>query len=285
MHKFKDTVVKPTCRDRGYTLHQCACGYEHKDSFIPVGEHSFEQVDEIEPTCFEEGRQDFLCSVCAEYKSEPIPKIPHKYGKWEIVNAATCTMDGTRERHCKYCAASQQEIIPALGHKWSEWTTQSFATCTEDGKSVRQCDRCKEVEQEVLPAIGHDFSEWVPSQSQEDMYERYCKNCGEQEFKSREALLAEAKRCQRLAELEDQFQMLQKKLDDDTKQRKSSPEFELMLSIISFAIPIGTIWFGIKDELFSDFFLFLDFGMFLMGFFLLAMLAFCVFLGVGGFLR
>lgn len=183
VHKFKDTVVNPTCRDRGYTLHQCACGYEHKDSFTPVGQHRFEQVDEIKPTCFEEGRQDFLCSVCAEYKSEPIPKVPHKYGKWEIVNAVTCTMDGARERHCKYCAASQQEIIPALGHKWSEWTTQSFATCTEDGKSVRQCDHCKEVEEKVLPAIGHDFSEWVPSQSQEGIHERYCKNCGELQFK------------------------------------------------------------------------------------------------------
>ena len=30
-HSFEDTDVPATCHERGYTLHRCKCGYEHRD--------------------------------------------------------------------------------------------------------------------------------------------------------------------------------------------------------------------------------------------------------------
>ena len=248
VHKFKDTVVNPTCRERGYTLHQCACGYEHKDSFTPVGQHRFEQVDEIKPSCFEEGRQDFLCSVCAEYKSEPIPKVPHKYGEWIVIEDVTCEKNGIKERHCLNCAASESQTFHQLGHWWTEWSTQSFATCTEEGKEARQCKRCKSVEEKVLPATGHDFSEWVPSQSQEGMYERYCKNCGELELKTNEDVIAELKeknaedeKKKRIMELDAKLQILYEKKKTIGEHITGNFKGKIILTIVCFLFGIGSI--------------------------------------------
>ena len=42
IHKFTDTVVPPTCQERGYTLHSCDCGYSHKNQFTPLGSHQYE---------------------------------------------------------------------------------------------------------------------------------------------------------------------------------------------------------------------------------------------------
>ena len=50
-HIFVDTVVPATCKENGYTLHRCACGYEHKDRFVPAGSHRFETVSTTVSTC------------------------------------------------------------------------------------------------------------------------------------------------------------------------------------------------------------------------------------------
>ena len=185
IHHFEEFTVEATCREHGYTLHRCKCGYEHRDQFTPIGTHRFEVVDEILPTCLEEGRRDYLCSVCSEYKSESIPKADHQFGAWETVQEAGCGAEGRKERRCLTCAKTKSEIIPALQHKWSDWVDSIFATCTEDGKQLRQCERCNEIEERIVPAIGHKFSKWQLSSTQEGMMERFCKNCGEVQQKSK----------------------------------------------------------------------------------------------------
>ena len=63
-HVFTDTVVPPTCTEKGYTIHKCDCGYEYKDNFVAEGAHQFELVQENNPTCTQKGERVFRCARC-----------------------------------------------------------------------------------------------------------------------------------------------------------------------------------------------------------------------------
>ncbi len=140
VHSFKSTVVPPTCKEKGYTLHQCECGYEHKTNFTPQGGHSFKITDETKPTCTQNGEQHFCCSVCGK---------------------------------------KEERVLAATGHQWCEWNLITFATCTEVGKKQRICDACGATEEEEIPATGHKITSRKKSQTQKGMAECFCENCGE----------------------------------------------------------------------------------------------------------
>lgn len=139
IHTFEEIIVPASCKENGYTLHRCACGYEHKDHFTPLAQHNFQFVDQQLPGCCEEGVQNFRCAVCGETASKP---------------------------------------LAALGHDRGQWSTQAFATCEEDGLQVRVCSRCGEMEKQTLPAIGHKLVNPKPSEAEEGMMEYFCENCG-----------------------------------------------------------------------------------------------------------
>ena len=40
-HSYVQTVVAPTCKDKGYTLHKCNCGEEYKDNYTAIGTHNY----------------------------------------------------------------------------------------------------------------------------------------------------------------------------------------------------------------------------------------------------
>lgn len=68
IHRFADTVVPSTCKENGYTLHKCHCGYEHKDNFMPLGAHNFQLAEEKLPTCTEYGN----LILYADYNSDGV---------------------------------------------------------------------------------------------------------------------------------------------------------------------------------------------------------------------
>lgn len=140
IHSFEDIVVPSTCKENGYTLHRCACGYEHKDNFKPLGKHQYRFTDQTLPTCTEAGVQNFSCTVCGEFVSN---------------------------------------TVAPLGHEWGPWSTQTFATCTEDGAQVHVCSRCQQAEQQIIPAKGHKLVNPKKSETEEGMMEYFCENCGQ----------------------------------------------------------------------------------------------------------
>ena len=177
-HVFSDIVVAPTCLEHGYTLHRCKCGYERKDQFTPFGEHSYELVDSVPPTCTESGRDDFLCAVCSDCKSTTTPAIGHQFADWVLIEEANCMQGGILERTCTLCEKTERKKISAAGHKWSEWADHLFPTCTEDGVHTRQCLHCGLIEEKAIKATGHVYSEWEPSRTHLGKYERFCQKCG-----------------------------------------------------------------------------------------------------------
>ena len=140
IHNFKTEVIPSTCKENGYTLHRCECGYEHKDNFKPLGYHQYELIEEKEPTCEEKGSRLLRCAVCEEERTTDIEPI---------------------------------------GHLWGDWKTQSFATCTEEGLQIRFCGRCGKKEEQSIKAKGHKLTMPKKSETQEGMIEYFCENCGE----------------------------------------------------------------------------------------------------------
>ncbi len=140
VHNFKKVIIPSTCKTFGYTLHKCDCGYEHKESFKPIGEHTFNAIENVPPTCTEAGNAKMVCEICGEMKNEP---------------------------------------IAPRGHDYSDWSVQTYPTCTGEGKSVRVCHRCGALDEKTIEATGHLCAKGTAQSVGDGMVEFFCENCGE----------------------------------------------------------------------------------------------------------
>ena len=117
VHSFVDTLVPATCTQQGYTLHRCACGYEYKDRFVPVGAHSFEILEQTEPTCTDAGSQSLHCTLCDTTEIRPVPPKGHTWGKWNLLTVPTCLEPGSKNRICTCCGYEDVHPIQPTGHR------------------------------------------------------------------------------------------------------------------------------------------------------------------------
>ena len=208
-HDMKETVVPATCKEGGYTLHECTRGdYSYKDNETEANEdlhnvvlvnqlraadcktgtngigryecsicgknfgyktipadHSKVVAERVEPTCVEDGKVTYKCSVCGIDLPDEEEVLPatgkHTFVEGEFIDA-TCTENAKEGQKCSVCgAAGETKEIPgtALGHdEVADEEKSKEATCTEDGLEVIKCSRCGEVLEEiVIPATGHKY--------------------------------------------------------------------------------------------------------------------------------
>ena len=133
-HDYKETVINPTHKEKGYTLHTCSrCGDSYKDNETDVIAHTYDAGKVTkEATCTEDGIKTYTCS-CGDVKTETIPKLGHDYE--DTIIAPTCTTDGYTKHVCNRCGDSYEDnIVSKLGHNYVEGT----------------CTRCGD----VLPALS-----------------------------------------------------------------------------------------------------------------------------------
>lgn len=155
-HIYTDTVTAPTCTEKGYTTHTCACGESYTDTYVDALGHSFKNGE---------------CTVCGA--EDPNYKPPTPVHRHTVVVdaavAATCTETGLTEgSHCSTCNAVivAQEVVPALGHK-PELKNAKAATCTEAGYTGdKVCSVCGVTVEKgrELKALGHKFVDGVCSE-------------------------------------------------------------------------------------------------------------------------
>ena len=120
-HSYTDTVVQPTCTDKGYTKHTCSCGDEYKDNETDA--------------------------------------LGHSWGDWTQTKAPTCTEKGEKTRVCSRDSSHVDTIeIDELGHDWGDWTQTKAPSCTEKGEETRVCSRdSSHVEKRAIDMIAHDY--------------------------------------------------------------------------------------------------------------------------------
>ena len=154
-HSYKDVVTAPTCTEKGYTTHTCACGKSYVDTYTDALGHAWDNGKVTkEPTETETGVKTFTCTRCGETKTEVIPALSHEHNYNAVVTAPTCTEKGYTTHTCACGDSYVDTYVDALGHAWDNGKVTKPATETEDGVKTFTCTRCGETKTEVIPATG-----------------------------------------------------------------------------------------------------------------------------------
>lgn len=182
-HKYTDTVIPPTCTERGCTVHLCACGDKREDSYTPPLGHSYKggicvrcgildpnkdiphKHDFIpivtKPTCLTEGFTTYTCSCGECYTKDYVSAVGHKT-QLQNAKAVGCLTGGyTGDEVCTVCGKvfKQGSVIFALGHDPQSVRVKA-PTCTESGYTGDLiCTRCGDMTQigKTVAAAGHKF--------------------------------------------------------------------------------------------------------------------------------
>ena len=154
-HSYKDVVTAPTCTEKGYTTHTCACGDSYVDTYVDALGHAWDNGKVTkEPTETETGVKTFTCTRCGETKTETIPKLTHEHSYKAVVTAPTCTEKGYTTHTCACGDSYVDTYVDALGHAWDNGKVTKEPTETETGVKTFTCTRCGETKTEVIPATG-----------------------------------------------------------------------------------------------------------------------------------
>ncbi len=162
-HDYMDSIIAPTCVDRGYTLHTCKrsnCGYSFQDTFVDANGHTWVDVGSaiIEAGCLNDGLQHQSCSVCYATQDAVVPALGHDWTDETIITDANCEDDGTMSAICDRCGEHDDAIaIPAYGHMWNRGIITQESDCENEGNRHITCTRptCGKEMDVSIPALGH----------------------------------------------------------------------------------------------------------------------------------
>ena len=151
-HSYKAVVTAPTCTEKGYTTHICACGDGYVDTYVDALGHAWEVMD-VTKLPAATVRTSY-CPRCDEIKKEIIPDPSHEHSYTAAVTAPTCTEKGYTTHTCACGDSYVDTYTDALGHAWDGGKVTKAATETEDGVKTFTCTRCGETKTETIPATG-----------------------------------------------------------------------------------------------------------------------------------
>ena len=158
-HNYKDVVTAPTCTEKGYTTHTCACGDSYVDAYVDALGHAWDNGKVTkEPTETETGVKTFTCTRCGETRTETMPVIPHVHSYKDVVTAPTCTEKGYTTHTCACGDSYVDTYVDALGHAWDNGKVTKEPTETETGVKTFTCTRCGETKTETIPKLTHEHS-------------------------------------------------------------------------------------------------------------------------------
>ena len=73
-HSYTAVVTPPTCTEKGYTTHTCACGDSYVDTYTDALGHAWDSGKVTkQPTATETGVRTYTCTRCNATKTETIP--------------------------------------------------------------------------------------------------------------------------------------------------------------------------------------------------------------------
>ena len=110
-HSYKDVVTAPTCTEKGYTTHTCACGDSYVDAYTDALGHAWDNGKVTkEPTETETGVKTFTCTRCGETKTETIPAT----GVMDVTKMFTDVSHSWADDGIQYCVTHQ--LMSGIGN-------------------------------------------------------------------------------------------------------------------------------------------------------------------------
>ena len=110
-HSYKDVVTAPTCTEKGYTTHTCACGDSYVDTYTDALGHAWDEGKVTkEPTETETGVKTFTCTRCGETKTEVIPAT----GSVDVTEMFTDVSHSWADDGIQYCVTHQ--LMSGIGN-------------------------------------------------------------------------------------------------------------------------------------------------------------------------
>ena len=157
-HSYTETVTAPTCTERGFTTHTCACGDSYVDTYTDAAGHT-EAVDAAVPaTCIQTGlTEGSHCSVCQEVLTaqQELPLTDHTWDDGMTTLDPTEEEPGIKTYTCTVCGETKEETIPVLEHVHQYTDTATPPTCTEQGFTTHTCACGDSYVDTYTDAIGH----------------------------------------------------------------------------------------------------------------------------------
>ena len=112
VHDYVETVVNPTCTEKGYTKYVCECGDEKTDNEVPATGHSYTS-EVVDATCLADGYTKHTCACGDTYNDTATPKNPNNHKYESVVVPATCQDQGYTEYTCE-CGETYKDTYTAV---------------------------------------------------------------------------------------------------------------------------------------------------------------------------
>lgn len=105
--------AEPTCTEEGRRHRTCSeCG-ETEDETVPALGHDMVHHEGKDATCTEKGWKEYdSCNRCGHTTYEEIPAKGHSYGEWTTVKEPSFFEDGLMQRVCSDCKEKETSAIP-----------------------------------------------------------------------------------------------------------------------------------------------------------------------------
>lgn len=153
-------------------------------------DHEYELIEEISPSCTEQGKITRKCALCGGEDVESTSKIDHS---WETISVvgATCTKQGKVVKKCALCGVEDVKYDATIEHSWIFDATVD-ATCGADGYTIERCEVCSSTRQtNYTVSLGHNMKETTrvePTYDSEGKIVKKCDRCGHDEYQVIEKL-------------------------------------------------------------------------------------------------
>ncbi len=143
--------IPPTCTEQGYSKYVCStCSQEYKENYKAVLGHQFTERNSPS-TCTESAKIIYICSICSyEYFTETESPSGHSFNS-SLVKTSNCTENGERHHTCEKCGYEYSSEIPSFGHEY-EITDENKS----DGKTFRTYT-CKTCGHSYADDLGNQF--------------------------------------------------------------------------------------------------------------------------------
>ena len=186
-NRREPTCTSDGCFDRIEYCGECQKELSREKEILSKLGHNVGKIGEKQPTCTEDGYEEYSCSRCEYRYRDVLSKLEH-----DIIHHGgklpSCEAKGWNEYEtCSRCDYSTYSEIEAKGHRRLSAVVENRRepTCTSDGSfdHVEYCGECqKELsrEKEILSKLGHNVGKIEEKQPTctEDGYEEYsCSRC------------------------------------------------------------------------------------------------------------